>query len=200
MVNERWDAVIVGAGPAGAVAAALLAHRGWQVLLLERSRWPRDKVCGGCLNAAALALLRDAGFATALRMAKPNRLHRLSLNIRRQKLSLALPEGLAIPRTCSMPNSLTKPSNAAPSFSPTRPQRFCPLTLPNHSEKSTSPSTAPRRHCKQKSFSHAMESPAHSLNRNPGPPGEWRKMHGSASQPPSTTPATAETRKPTPSP
>jgi len=47
---SRHDAIIVGAGPAGSTCAALLAARGWRVLLLEKSRFPRHKVCGDCLN------------------------------------------------------------------------------------------------------------------------------------------------------
>ena len=67
MPNKIWDAVIIGAGPAGSVSAALLAGRGWRVLLLERSCWPREKVCGGCINAAAIDMLRAAGLGNTLR-------------------------------------------------------------------------------------------------------------------------------------
>jgi len=49
MSAELWDALVVGAGPAGSVSAALLARRGWRVLLVEKSDWPRDKACGGCV-------------------------------------------------------------------------------------------------------------------------------------------------------
>ncbi|MGB6055826.1 MAG: FAD-dependent monooxygenase, partial [Burkholderiaceae bacterium] len=41
-----FDAAIVGAGPAGAHLAALLARRGCAVALVDKSRFPRDKVCG----------------------------------------------------------------------------------------------------------------------------------------------------------
>jgi len=55
-----WDVVVVGAGPAGAMAAYRLARRGRRVLVIEKSRFPRDKVCGGCLGAGAMAELRAA--------------------------------------------------------------------------------------------------------------------------------------------
>ncbi|MGH8049004.1 MAG: FAD-dependent oxidoreductase, partial [Chthoniobacterales bacterium] len=45
-----YDAIIVGAGPAGSVCAATLAQAGRRVLLLDKARFPRDKVCGDCLN------------------------------------------------------------------------------------------------------------------------------------------------------
>ena len=53
-----WQAVIVGAGPAGSSAAITLARAGWRVLLLERSDMPRPKVCGCCLSPRAHAALR----------------------------------------------------------------------------------------------------------------------------------------------
>jgi flavin-dependent dehydrogenase len=64
--QRPWDALVVGAGPAGSVAAALLAEAGWRVLLVEKSAWPREKVCGGCLNAGAIALLKSHGLAATL--------------------------------------------------------------------------------------------------------------------------------------
>jgi geranylgeranyl reductase family protein len=49
------DVVVVGAGPAGATAALLLARAGVAVALIERAPLPRDKTCGGGLVARALA-------------------------------------------------------------------------------------------------------------------------------------------------
>jgi FAD-dependent halogenase len=39
--NESYDALVIGAGPAGSTAGALLAEHGRRVLLLERERFPR---------------------------------------------------------------------------------------------------------------------------------------------------------------
>ncbi len=52
------DILIVGAGPAGSIAAAHLAAAGLQVLVLEKSRFPRHKVCGDCLNPLAWPILQ----------------------------------------------------------------------------------------------------------------------------------------------
>jgi flavin-dependent dehydrogenase len=52
-----WDAVVVGAGPAGSVAAYELACRGAKVLVVDKARFPRPKVCGGCLSAEAVTTL-----------------------------------------------------------------------------------------------------------------------------------------------
>lgn len=49
------DVAVVGAGPAGATAALVLARAGVEVVLLDRARLPRDKTCGGGLVARALA-------------------------------------------------------------------------------------------------------------------------------------------------
>jgi flavin-dependent dehydrogenase len=56
-----YDAIIVGAGPAGSALAVRLARSGREVLLLERGRFPRDKVCGDLVSAKALQLLDDLG-------------------------------------------------------------------------------------------------------------------------------------------
>ena len=54
---ERFDAIVVGAGPAGSTAALGLARAGARVLLLDRARFPRDKPCGGGLTYRAVRQL-----------------------------------------------------------------------------------------------------------------------------------------------
>jgi geranylgeranyl reductase family protein len=56
-VRDDFDVLIAGAGPAGSHAAALLARRGLRIALLDRARFPRDKVCGGGLSRKTLDLL-----------------------------------------------------------------------------------------------------------------------------------------------
>jgi geranylgeranyl reductase family protein len=54
---QRFDAIVVGAGPAGSVTAFRLARAGATVLLLDRARFPRDKPCGGGLTLRAVRQL-----------------------------------------------------------------------------------------------------------------------------------------------
>ncbi|MEX0869522.1 MAG: geranylgeranyl reductase family protein [Nitriliruptoraceae bacterium] len=58
-VPTSADVVVVGAGPGGAAAAAHLARRGRQVVLLEKDRFPRDKVCGDGLTPRVVKALLD---------------------------------------------------------------------------------------------------------------------------------------------
>ncbi len=51
---DRFDVVVVGAGPAGSSSAIRLARGGARVLLVDRARFPRDKPCGGGLTGRAL--------------------------------------------------------------------------------------------------------------------------------------------------
>ena len=60
------DALIIGAGPAGAATAILLRLAGWRVVLVEKSAYPRQKVCGECLTAGSLALLDELGVGAAV--------------------------------------------------------------------------------------------------------------------------------------
>jgi len=49
MGNRMYHVVVVGAGPAGSVAAKRCAERGFKTLLLEKKKLPRDKICSGML-------------------------------------------------------------------------------------------------------------------------------------------------------
>jgi len=59
--RRLWDCGVIGAGPAGTMAARELARGGASVLLIDRAAFPRYKVCGGCLNPRSLRLLDRAG-------------------------------------------------------------------------------------------------------------------------------------------
>ncbi|TNJ37153.1 geranylgeranyl reductase family protein [Chlorobaculum thiosulfatiphilum] len=62
-----YDAVISGAGPAGCSAALFLARKGYSVLLLEKERFPRDKVCGDGITSRSTALLEEMGVMEVIR-------------------------------------------------------------------------------------------------------------------------------------
>lgn len=79
LADLRWDAVVVGAGPAGAMTSLELARGGATVLLVERAPFPRWKVCGSCLGPGTQELLRDAGLAGLLPRLGARTLHTLRL-------------------------------------------------------------------------------------------------------------------------
>lgn len=62
-----WDAIVVGAGPAGSATAARLALRGYRTLLLDRAEFPRRKPCGDCVSPAAVRALEVLGAADRVR-------------------------------------------------------------------------------------------------------------------------------------
>jgi geranylgeranyl reductase family protein len=65
-VTDRYDALVVGAGPSGAAVAYWLAERGRRVLVVERKRFPREKTCGDGLTPRAVRQLEDMGLGEPL--------------------------------------------------------------------------------------------------------------------------------------
>ena len=59
--DRQWDVLVIGGGPSGAIAARECARSGASVLLVDRNCFPRRKVCGCCLNGAALRVLEQLG-------------------------------------------------------------------------------------------------------------------------------------------
>nr|WP_297459172.1 NAD(P)/FAD-dependent oxidoreductase [uncultured Halomonas sp.] len=93
---REWDVIVVGAGVAGAISAYRLARGGLRVLLVEKSPWPRDKVCGGCVNAAALQALARAGLGDISQTGAAYSQLRLACGQR--QVLLPLPAGMAVSR------------------------------------------------------------------------------------------------------
>jgi len=90
------DVVIVGGGPAGSACAYWLADAGWDVVLLEKKQFPREKTCGDGLTPRSVRQLQDMGLQDALAGA-----HRY--------------DGL---RSCAYGQTLELPWPAHPSFPP----------------------------------------------------------------------------------
>lgn len=89
-----FDVAIVGGGPAGSSCAAFCARAGLRTLLLERENFPREKVCGDCLNPACWPILRRLELADAVRASPHGKLDRVEfIGINGRRLSVELPAG-----------------------------------------------------------------------------------------------------------
>src|SRR6266513_4133856 len=64
---QMFDVAIVGGGPAGSSCAAFCALAGLRTLVIEREKFPREKVCGDCLNPSCWAVLEHLGVAQRVR-------------------------------------------------------------------------------------------------------------------------------------
>lgn len=108
----RWDAVVVGGGPAGSSVALQLARGGARVLLLDRARFPRDKPCSEYLSPAATPILArlDPELITDIEHAAPGRLYGMRVVApdgtdvvgrfaARHRFPTPAPYGYALPRT-----------------------------------------------------------------------------------------------------
>ncbi len=94
------DVLIIGAGPAGSATALFLARAGYDVILLDRAAFPRDKPCGEYLTPGAAALLRDElGVLPGLMAAGAARLTRETVVPHRARAFSGTTDALACPRT-----------------------------------------------------------------------------------------------------
>jgi geranylgeranyl reductase family protein len=63
---KPFDVAIVGAGPAGAAAAISLARKGYGVAVVDKEKFPRDKLCGDFVNPINWPILRELGVESAV--------------------------------------------------------------------------------------------------------------------------------------
>jgi flavin-dependent dehydrogenase len=96
--GSRFDVVVVGAGPCGSIAARRLALEGWSVLLVDRAVFPRDKVCGCCLNQAALDVLEAEGLLERVIPPAAPRIHSVRVWQGRTSVTMRTRPGIAVSR------------------------------------------------------------------------------------------------------
>lgn len=92
------DVVVIGAGPAGAMAAYAIARSGVQVLLVDRAAFPRTKVCGCCVNARALDLLERYELRERIETLRPHRYSSFRVASAGVQAALPLPGGFSVAR------------------------------------------------------------------------------------------------------
>jgi geranylgeranyl reductase family protein len=91
---EIFDGAIVGAGPSGSSCAAFCAQAGLNTLILERENFPREKVCGDCLNPSCWPVLRRLELAQPVRDLPHSKLDSVEfIAIDGAKASIDLPDG-----------------------------------------------------------------------------------------------------------
>lgn len=95
-IERTAGVVVIGAGPAGCVAAIAAADAGARVTLLERSDFPREKVCGCCIAPRGLAVLADMGLGEIV--ADAPRLGGVRLESERASVRIGRDSGVALSR------------------------------------------------------------------------------------------------------
>ncbi len=96
--KTEWGVLVIGAGPAGALAARQSAILGLKTLLIDKSPFPRAKVCGGCISGLGRHVLERVGLGHLVEEPAATPLDRFDLAAAGKSVSLALPLGAAISR------------------------------------------------------------------------------------------------------
>jgi geranylgeranyl reductase family protein len=103
-VLDEAEIAVVGAGPAGSIAALTLAERGHDVILIDKRLFPRDKACGDGLTSSAVAFLHELGLEQVLAGAQPIDAVRVFVDWREHELTTMNAGSPGRPRhACCMP-------------------------------------------------------------------------------------------------
>ena len=91
--------IVVGAGPAGSATAQYLAIAGYDVILIDRCKFPRDKICGDFVSPVAQNELAQLGITRTLEFKRANRITKASVYLDSNKLvSRVIPKVQGLPR------------------------------------------------------------------------------------------------------
>ena len=97
-LSQSWDAIVVGAGPAGSMAAFQIAAKGFKTLLIDKAQFPRGKVCGCCLSSAAVDALTQQGLGDIIATPASIQLHSIKVMDDNLVATIALTGGVSISR------------------------------------------------------------------------------------------------------
>ncbi len=93
------DVIVVGAGPGGSAAAYYLAQAGYAVILIDKSKFPRDKICGDFVSPIAQNELTKLGITSTPEFKNANRISKASVYLDGNKLiSRVVPKIQGLPR------------------------------------------------------------------------------------------------------
>ncbi|HLC68641.1 MAG TPA: geranylgeranyl reductase family protein [Candidatus Bilamarchaeaceae archaeon] len=101
-LKDSYDVIVVGGGPAGSACATYLAKQGRDVLLLDRAKFPRDKVCGDGTSGKSVQILKELGALEAVQAAEHQDMY---------GVTFSSPNGMVVPIA-----SADKSKQKAPGF------------------------------------------------------------------------------------
>ena len=103
-----YDIIIVGGGPAGAAAALYAEKAGLKSIILEKAKFPRDKICGDALSGKTIKILRDLDLIDELEKLDGSHINRITfgspsnnqfdINLQSGKKENHVNKGYVIPR------------------------------------------------------------------------------------------------------
>ncbi len=140
--RRPWQVVVVGAGPAGALAARELVRRGRAVLLVDQAGFPRAKVCGCCLNVRALTTLADVGLGGLVARQGAVPLREAIVAARGCRARLVLPGGAVLSRAAFDAALVREAVSAGAAFLPRTRAALGPITAAGRDVVLTADGTA----------------------------------------------------------
>ncbi len=92
MTRRQFSTIVVGAGPAGSACATMLARNGLSVLLIDKARFPREKICGDCIHPSSWQFFESLRVADELLHAGIRRIRKVRIvNTRGDEVSVSIP-------------------------------------------------------------------------------------------------------------
>ncbi len=76
----QYDVIVIGSGPGGSTAAIFLGKAGKKVLLLDKAKFPRDKICGDAQGSRASAIFKELGIYEAYKKIPGQKIYGLTLS------------------------------------------------------------------------------------------------------------------------